>query len=213
MPSAALDRAEMGHLCDAVGECIAAYPPAGLKASKQASTTHAFAQWTGPSFYHPTPTLIPAALALTSISPQFPEQIADLILRAWPFGQSTREMGFLHLLGGVLASAPLLHHVDPATRVAQRAFARVAACLRSPHAGLAEDALLTCSNPRLIARYIGVGAPGAGPSGTEIPAMVRAALFQSAQGHWNADVREEAGRLLEWLVIGQTDLIVNCSCT
>lgn len=128
-----------------------------------------------------------------------PTQITELVLRAWPFGQSTREVGFLQLLGSVLASAPLLHHIDDRTRLPARAFARVAACLRSPHAGVAEEALLTCSNPRLISLYVGTHAPGAGPQGTEVPAMVKAALAHNAQGHWNGDVREESGRLLSML--------------
>lgn len=128
------------------------------------------------------------------------KKITDHILRAWPFGQSTREVGFLQLLGSVLASAPLLYHIDDRTRLPLRAFARVAACLRSPHAGVAEEALLTCTNPRLISLYVGTNAPGAGPTGTEVPGMVKAALAQNAQGHWNGDVREESGRLLSMLV-------------
>lgn len=107
-----------------------------------------------------------------------------------------REVDFLQLLGGVLVSAPLLHCIDGRSRVPQRAFARVAACIRSPHAALAEEALLTCSDRRLVEMYI----VGAGPSGTEVPAMVRAALSQSAQGHWSPDVMEEAGRLLQVLL-------------
>ena len=203
MPSAALDRAEMDHLRDAVGEVIAAYPPAALKVRALAcgwSPRFGYTyrntgrpRSTGRQSAHPHPHPHTTAAQPTT-------QITDLVLRAWPFGQSTREVGFLQLLGSVLASAPLLHHIDDRTRLPLRAFARVAACLRSPHAGVAEEALLTCSNPRLISLYVGTNAPGAGPQGMEVPGMVKAALAQNAQGHWNGDVREESDRLLSMLV-------------
>ncbi len=144
------------------------------------------------------------------------KQIIDMLLRAWPFGQSTREVGFLQLLGGVLAAAPLLHHIDDRSRVPLRAFARVAACLRSPHAAVAEEALLTCSNPRLINLYIAAGAPGAGagagagPTGGGVPGMVREALSQNLlkgpARHWSPEVRVESRRLLEMLTAVPVDL-------
>jgi hypothetical protein len=225
MPSAALDRAEMDHLRDAVGEIIAAYPPAALKVrvepgggggggggggKSSSDNGGGCVACDGPHqvgahpLYvpHPQHEVSPTRHKITTPTPPPPPppQITDIVLRAWPFGQSTREVGFLQLLGGVLASAPLLSHIDDRTRLPLRAFARVAACLRSPHAGVAEEALLACSNPRLISLYVGKGAPGAGPTGAEVPGMVREALAQNARGHWNADVREESGRLLEVLV-------------
>jgi hypothetical protein len=127
-------------------------------------------------------------------------RITELVLRAWPTGQSTREMGFLQLLSVVLTVSPLLPRLEERTRAHHRAFARLARCLQSPHAGVAEEALLACSNPRVIALYVGVGAPGGGGEGLDyINGMVQVALGRSMEGHWNPEVRQEARRLKELL--------------
>ena len=94
-------------------------------------------------------------------------RILDLVLRAWPYGQSTREVGFLQLLGIVFTSAPVLPHLDGTTRLHLRAFARLANCLQSPHVAVAEEAVLVCSKPRVIALYVSEGAPGGGGEAKE----------------------------------------------
>jgi len=127
-------------------------------------------------------------------------RITELILRAWPTGQSTREMGFLQLLNVVLTVSPLLPRLEERTRVHHRAFARLARCLESPHAGVAEEALLACSNPRVIALYVGVGAPGGGGAGLDyINGMVQVALGRTIDSHWNPEVRQESRRMRELL--------------
>lgn len=123
-----------------------------------------------------------------------------MVLRVWPYGQSTREMAFLQLLAAIFTAAPLLPQVDDKTRLHLRAFSRIARCLQSPHAGVAEEALMTCSNPRLIALYVGQGAPGSGAGGREVPVMIQHALAINSVSHWNADIRLESLRLREILV-------------
>ena len=132
-------------------------------------------------------------------------RIVHLILRAWPCGHSAREMGFLQLLGVVLTVAPPLFRLDPRTNVLRRAVARLTRCLESSHAGVAEEALVVCSQPRVISSFSGAGAlggDGGAPGGLQ--GRVHEALVRSSEGHWSAEVRQEARRLRDLLAVVKT---------
>lgn len=60
---------------------------------------------------------------------------------------------------------------------------------------VAEEALVACSNPRIIARYM----TPHGAGGKDIHSMVCSALRHNQGAHWHPDIRGQSGKLADVL--------------
>lgn len=64
---------------------------------------------------------------------------------------------------------------------------------------VAEEALVACSNPRMIARYLSSTDAMAGSDNKALHSMVTSALRENQATHWHPDIRAQSHKLADVL--------------